>query len=427
MSKEFLIQNGVRQGDVLAPTLFNLFFDAVIAMALTQYSGCGLKLLFNQEAKLVGSRRKMVEELVLHDLEYADDMVLVSVSMDALEELLHAMEASCCEMGLTISTRKTKILAIRPAVNPSQPPREVLLRPIDDPVSVVEDFEYLGSAVSADCSLDKEISSRISKASRSFNSLCRVLWYQRRVKTRTKMRLFKSVVLSTLLYGSETWAPTATHVKRLQGFIMMCVWVILGVSRWEQKRNTELRAMAGLERVEVMLMRRRLRWLGHVARMEGNRIPKCLLVCKPFGGKRSAGGQKRRWNDVIVEDLKKCELYPNWREQVEDRSTWRGLINAAAEDVNEEMEAKEQSKKDELKRRRDGISQEQSQCGWECAELGCGFVGQSKAGLMNHFRQKHGRAAQERQRCPHCEKLFQKQGITMHMRYCMDNPAKRTR
>ena len=41
-----------------------------------------------------------------------------------------------------------------------------------------------------------------------------------------------------------------------------------GVTKWDNKRNTELRVMAGLERVEVMLMRRRLRWLGHVARME---------------------------------------------------------------------------------------------------------------------------------------------------------------
>ena len=61
-----------------------------------------------------------------------------------------------------------------------------------------------------------------------------------------------------------------------------------------------------------MLMRRRLRWLGHVARMEETRISKCLFTCKLDEGKCSVGGQKRRWNDVIVGDLNKCELYPNW-------------------------------------------------------------------------------------------------------------------
>ena len=75
---------------------------------------------------------------------------------------------------------------------------------------------------------------------------------------------------------------------------MKCVQVIQGVTKWDKKKNTKLRAMAGLERVEVMLMRRRPRWLGHVVRMEETRIPKFLLMCKPDGGKRSVGGQKRR-------------------------------------------------------------------------------------------------------------------------------------
>ena len=76
---------------------------------------------------------------------------------------------------------------------------------------VVESLEYLGSTISADCSLDKEVSSRISKASRSFNSLCRVYSGMRNEsRPRTKMRLScKTVVLPTLLYGSETWASIA--------------------------------------------------------------------------------------------------------------------------------------------------------------------------------------------------------------------------
>ena len=288
----------------------------------------------------------------------------------------------------------------------------------------MQEFEYLGSIISEDCSLDKEVSSRISKAPRNFNSLCRVLWYQSRIKTRTKIKLFKSVILSTLLYGSETWVPLVTHVKHLQVFIMRCVRVILGVTRWDQKRNTELRAAAGLERVEVMLMRRRLRWLGHVARMEETCIPKCLVVSKLARGKHSVGGQKRRWNDVIVCDLKKCDVYSNWREQAQDRSAWRGWINAAAKDVNEELEAKEQSKKDVLKQRRQAACHQQTQSGWRCSKHGCQFVGRSKAGLVNHVRQNHSRVAQNQRRCSHCGKLFLKQGFTMHEKFSKVNPAR---
>ena len=83
---------------------------------------------------------------------------------------------------------------------------------------------------------------------------------------------------------------------------MSCVRVILGVSVRDRRRNTELRA-GGLQRVEVILLRRRLKWLGHVARMDSTCIPKCMLVCKPEGGKRLPGGQKRRWTDAVVADL----------------------------------------------------------------------------------------------------------------------------
>ena len=91
--------------------------------------GEGAVQLYSQEAELVGSRKKMSNELSLQDLEYADDMALISDSMDLLEELMQAMEVSCSEMGLTINPTESKILAVRPADRPSQLPRAVLLRP----------------------------------------------------------------------------------------------------------------------------------------------------------------------------------------------------------------------------------------------------------------------------------------------------------
>ena len=55
---------------------------------LTQQKGCGLKVLFNLEAKLVGSRRKIDGKLVLLDLDYTDDMAVLSKSMNPI----HLME-----------------------------------------------------------------------------------------------------------------------------------------------------------------------------------------------------------------------------------------------------------------------------------------------------------------------------------------------
>jgi hypothetical protein len=72
-SDEFAVTSGVRQGCVLAPTLFNLFFDAVIRMAIGGHleEGRGVRIAFNPDAKLLGDRRKMTLETLVTDLEYA--------------------------------------------------------------------------------------------------------------------------------------------------------------------------------------------------------------------------------------------------------------------------------------------------------------------------------------------------------------------
>ena len=287
VSGEFDITTGVRQGDVLAPTLFNLFFDSVIAATLSQHPHSGVRMLYNLGDELVESRKKMRGSIFLQDLEYADDMALVSDSMGALEEVLRSLSAVCSGVGLSISSKKTKILMIHPSTSLSVQPRAVQLKPGEEPVAVVEEFEYLGSTISQDCTLDREIRRRISNASHTFRSLYRVLWCRKRLKTATKMRLFKSVVLSTLLYGSETWVPSAAQLKRLQAY--MYIMGACGLS-WVYPGRTCL--MAGIERVEVMVMRRKLRWLGHVERMADSRIPKYLLVSALWWQALSRGSEK---------------------------------------------------------------------------------------------------------------------------------------
>ena len=171
----------------------------------------------------------------------------------------------------------------------------------------------------------------------------------------------------------------------------MCLRAILGVSRRDMKRNTELRLMAGIQRVEVMVMRRRLHWLRHVERIADSRIPMCLLVCQPYGGKRSVGGQKRRWNDLVLSDLKKIYLLPDSRDMAHERGAWRCLVKEASAELNRSLEEDELKKKDERKLRREGNSQPaQPPSAHLCTEPGCNFVGQTKAGLVNHTRQRHG-------------------------------------
>ena len=58
---------------------------------------------------------------------------------------------------------------------------------------------------------------------------------------------------------------------------MRCLRRILGISWQEKNPNTEVLARAGLPSMLTLLRQRRLRWLGHVRRMEDGRIPKDIL------------------------------------------------------------------------------------------------------------------------------------------------------
>ena len=102
-----------------------------------------------------------------------------------------------------------------------------------------------------------------------------------------------------------------------------------------------------------MVMRRRLRWLGHLERLDDTRLPNCLLVCCPLGGKRSVGGQKMRWCDVIMKDLKKCNLVPDWCDAAHGRAVWRKFVEDGAAELSCYQEEDEQKIKDRLRQRRE--------------------------------------------------------------------------
>ena len=71
---------------------------------------------------------------------------------------------------------------------------------------------------------------------------------------------------------------------------------------------------------------RRMRWAGHVARMEEDRGVHRVLVEKPEG-RRSLGRPRRRWEDNIKMDIQEVGGgRGDWMELAQDRDRWRALV-----------------------------------------------------------------------------------------------------
>ena len=78
-----------------------------------------------------------------------------------------------------------------------------------------------------------------------------------------------------------------------------------------------------------MIKSRKLRWTGHVARMEEGRSAFKILTGKPIG-KRSLGRPRRRWEDSARMGVKEISINAiNWVDSAQDRDYWRALVNAA--------------------------------------------------------------------------------------------------
>ena len=71
-------------------------------------------------------------------------------------------------------------------------------------LQVVDKFTYLGSTLSRAVHIDDEVNARIAKASAAFSRLRGSIWDRSGIRLDTKLKVYRSVVLPTLLYACET-------------------------------------------------------------------------------------------------------------------------------------------------------------------------------------------------------------------------------
>ena len=97
---------------------------------------------------------------------------------------------------------------------------------------------------------------------------------------------------------------------------------------WRKLHNEELHKLYRSPNTARVIKSRRLRWVGHVVRMEEGRTAFEILT-GTLAGKRTLGRPRRRWEDNIRMDLKEIGIYMrNWIDSAQDRDYWRSPVNA---------------------------------------------------------------------------------------------------
>ena len=128
------------------------------------------------------------------DLDFTDDIALLSEEVWQAQELLQRVKTKSPSIGLKANAKKTKCQVC-------DQPEPVQIVTLDGTIlEVMNDFKYLGSMT---CSTEADVKCKKEAAWRMCNKLNR-LW-KSKLNRSVKITVFCTVVESVLLYGSETW------------------------------------------------------------------------------------------------------------------------------------------------------------------------------------------------------------------------------
>ena len=359
-SVPFLVTSGTKQGCVLAPTLFSIFFSLMLRVAFKD-SDDGIQLVSRCDKNAFGTNNQRFHAMtkisisVIHDLLFADDCALGACCLEALQRLCDCFSIAARRFGLIISIKKTESL-YQPAMGNVYAPPAVTIE--GTLLNSVDTFKYLGSTISRDGSLDAEITARIAKATTAYARLNKRLWTNQNVRLNTKVSVYRAVVLTSLLYGCETWTPQRRHIKRLEKFHQCSLRKIARIRWFHKVTNYEVLARCDISSIEsIIIDGARLRWAGHVVRMDNTRIPKALLYGRLAEGTSKRGNHSTYLNK-LRSTLKACKIDTNSFEFLSrDRVVWKRTCKAGTK-VAEAARIKRLIEKRELRKARENLNLE---------------------------------------------------------------------
>lgn len=299
ISEPFKTETGVKQGCILSPLIFLIVLDTILSKATKD--------------KIRGIRWGLTD--VLEDLDYADDVCLVSSTTRNMQQKVNDLIEESKKAGLEINITKTKKLVINNIDN-------TVLTINNIPIECVNEFSYLGSIITTEGGTSADIQNRIHKARSTFGSM-RNIWRSKKLKLSTKIKVYNATIKPILLYGSETWMTTEDLKKKLQTFINRCLRNIVGVWWPNRISNEELWQRTGQESIMKEIKKRKYGWLGHTLRKPRNTPSHSVLDWNPQG-KRSRGRPRATWRRTVSEETKKT--VPQLRQLAQDRTKWKKYI-----------------------------------------------------------------------------------------------------
>ena len=212
--------------------------------------------------------------------------------------------------GLRISLEKTEVMWI------GHQREELNIRLGGKEIKQVDGFVYLGGMVTENGHSAAEVRRRTQAGANAWRKVEGVM-LDRKISKKLKGKVLRMCVTPACLYGLETVALTEQQQQKLQ--VCEDNWVrrIIRTKRVDRRRMNDLRKEVGMQcSLTGRLVRSRMRWAGHVVRMDVSKLAKRAEVEK-HQGRRKRGRPQLRWEDCVRRDMRR------WREGAADRKLWK--------------------------------------------------------------------------------------------------------
>ncbi len=251
-SSYFKLTCGIRQGGVLSPYLFSVYVDSVIDKVKHCSFGC------------------YVKSCCLSILMYADDILLIAPSVNALQIIFKACEDELVHLDMPINVSKTACIRIGP--DNKAIPVNIETRN-DLKIEWTDKLRYLGiylvRARKFSCCTENAKRSFY----RSFNSIFGKVG--RIASEEVVVQLVKSKCIPLLTYGLEACKLTKSQMKSLDNAVDNSIVKIFNVKAKENIRDCKL--MFNITSTEETINKRREKFLASYAANSVSNLVRCAF------------------------------------------------------------------------------------------------------------------------------------------------------
>ena len=271
METDFFPQSrGVKQGCSLSPTLFNIYIDQ-LAKSLEQSDIPGLTLSDTQ----------------IKCLLFADDLILLAPSKEALQQQMDHLQSFCQTWALTVNLEKTRIMVFQKRPRGQGNPHRFLLGSTD--IEHTHSYTYLGLKITSTGNFNLAINDLRDKGRKAFYAIKKSSNIE--IPVRIWLKIFNSIIEPIIMYGSEVWGPLGNQdfdkwdkhpIETLHAEICKS---ILRVHR--NTPNNGCRAELGQFPLLIRIQKRAVKFYNHLKTSDPNSYHYKALHCQEENIERS--------------------------------------------------------------------------------------------------------------------------------------------